>query len=278
MADAYAALGSPLSPATVTPARRGTFGHTIKSHGVAFRLSDRFHREFGLQQPGLLNIALILLGTSAAFVAIAVDWGAKELLLLRRGSCDESMNAATTWIANTVWVGSASVLALGAAALVRLVPDAAGSGIPEVRETFSGVVRDQSFAPQVLAVKAGSVALALASSLSIGKEGPLVHIACCCAEVVGWLPFGERWQRRRDERRTEMLTAACAVGVVLTFGAPVGGILFSIEMTTSHYLLANLPRAALTVTVALIIVHQGLLPLLLGTPARSNPSAWHSAA
>ena len=34
-----------------------------------------------------------------------------------------------------------------------------------------------------------------------------------------------------ESRKTEMLAAACAVGVACCFGAPIGGVLFSIEVT-----------------------------------------------
>ena len=39
--------------------------------------------------------------------------------------------------------------------------------------------------------------------------------------------------------QTEMLAAACAVGVACTFSAPIGGVLFSIEVTASLFAVAN---------------------------------------
>ena len=36
-----------------------------------------------------------------------------------------------------------------------------------------------------------------------------------------------------ESRQTEMLAAACAVGVATCFGAPIGGVLFSIEVRFS---------------------------------------------
>ena len=37
-----------------------------------------------------------------------------------------------------------------------------------------------------------------------------------------------------ESRKTEMLAAACAVGVACCFGAPIGGVLFSIEVTCRY--------------------------------------------
>ena len=40
-----------------------------------------------------------------------------------------------------------------------------------------------------------------------------------------------------------MLSASVAAGVTATFGAPIGGILFSIEVTSTYYMVSNLWRA-----------------------------------
>jgi len=37
-----------------------------------------------------------------------------------------------------------------------------------------------------------------------------------------------------------MLAAAVGAGVTATFGTPIGGVLFSIEVTSSNYIVANL--------------------------------------
>ena len=40
-----------------------------------------------------------------------------------------------------------------------------------------------------------------------------------------------------------MLAAAVAAGVTATFGAPIGGVLFSIEVTATYYMVSNLWKA-----------------------------------
>ncbi len=45
-----------------------------------------------------------------------------------------------------------------------------------------------------------------------------------------------------ESRQTEMLAAACAVGVATCFGAPIGGVLFSIEVRFSFSLLGSCQR------------------------------------
>lgn len=42
-----------------------------------------------------------------------------------------------------------------------------------------------------------------------------------------------------DARRIEILASACAVGVASDFGAPIGGVLFSIEVTSTYFAVRN---------------------------------------
>lgn len=51
-------------------------------------------------------------------------------------------------------------------------------------QILSGYVLDEFLGPWVLLIKAVGLALAVASGLSLGKEGPLVHVACCWAYLL----------------------------------------------------------------------------------------------
>ena len=44
----------------------------------------------------------------------------------------------------------------------------------------------------------------------------------------------------------QVLSAGCAAGVSATFGAPVGGVLFSIEVTSTYYSISHLWKAMFT--------------------------------
>ena len=77
-----------------------------------------------------------------------------------------------------------------------------------------------------------------------GKEGPYVHISTCVAQQLCRLPLFRRLNQTESLRR-QMLAAGCAAGVAATFGAPVGGVLFSIEVTLTllYYSVAHLWKA-----------------------------------
>ncbi|KAJ8068077.1 hypothetical protein OCU04_003651 [Sclerotinia nivalis] len=103
---------------------------------------------------------------------------------------------------------------------------AAGSGVAEVRVILSGFVLHGFLGFRTLLVKTLALILSVASGLSLGKEGPFVHIATCVGNIACRL-FSK--YDDNDGKRREVLSAAAAAGVAVAFGAPIGGVLFSLE-------------------------------------------------
>ncbi|KAF8910368.1 chloride channel [Mucidula mucida] len=114
----------------------------------------------------------------------------------------------------------------GAAPKRKIMFYAAGSGIPEIKTILSGFVIHGYLGGRVLFTKSVGLALSVASGLSLGKEGPFVHIASCIGNIVS--RFHSKYENNEAKRR-EILSAACAAGVAVAFGAPIGGTLFSLE-------------------------------------------------
>ncbi|PNJ69207.1 CLCN2 isoform 11, partial [Pongo abelii] len=56
-----------------------------------------------------------------------------------------------------------------------------------------------------------------------------------------------------ESRNTEMLAAACAVGVGCCFAAPIGGVLFSIEVTSTFFAVRNYWRGFFAATFSAFI-------------------------
>jgi chloride channel 2 len=50
-----------------------------------------------------------------------------------------------------------------------------------------------------------------------------------------------------------MYSAAVAAGMTCTFGAPFGGLLFSIEVSSTYYIVSNLFKSFFCATFALVI-------------------------
>ncbi|KIK67362.1 hypothetical protein GYMLUDRAFT_37467 [Collybiopsis luxurians FD-317 M1] len=108
----------------------------------------------------------------------------------------------------------------------KMIYYASGSGIPELKAILSGFVIHGYLGGRVLIAKSVGLALSVASGLQLGKEGPFVHIACCIGNIVSRV--SNKYETNEAKRR-EILSAACAAGVAVAFGAPIGGTLFSLE-------------------------------------------------
>ena len=148
-------------------------------------------------------------------------------------------------------------LALGSLVWTTLLePEAGGSGVPEVKTVLSGVVRPALLSGRAIGAKLGGVTLAIGAGLSVGKEGPFVHVAAATADVLmrALPPF--RTVITHSARRLEVLGCACAAGVAATFGTPLGAVLFAAEVTGGagggFDALGSLPRAYFCATTAML--------------------------
>lgn len=138
------------------------------------------------------------------------------------------------------WVSLPVCLILFSAGFVHLVaPQSIGSGIPEMKTILRGVALNEYLTFKTLVAKVIGLTATLGSGMPLGKEGPFVHIASVVATLLGRLVTSFRGIYANESRNTEMLAAACAVGVGACFAAPVGGVLFSIEVTTVYFAVRN---------------------------------------
>ena len=130
---------------------------------------------------------------------------------------------------------------------------AAGSGIPEIKTILSGFVIPHFLDFKVLVVKAFGAIFAVSTGMCLGKEGPFVHISTCAGYLVAmWFP------KYRDNGRKlrELLSAACASGLSVAFGAPIGGVLFSYEEISTYFPRKVLWRAFLCSLVAAMVLKE----------------------
>eukprot|EP00397_Hematodinium_sp_SG-2012_P007376 GEMP01007421.1.p1 GENE.GEMP01007421.1~~GEMP01007421.1.p1 ORF type:complete len:888 (+),score=109.41 GEMP01007421.1:50-2713(+) len=117
-------------------------------------------------------------------------------------------------------------------------PSAKGSGIPEVKASVGGFDLPNVFQARCLLIKSLGLSLAVGAGLSLGKEGPLIHVGVCWAHLLSSLsPFGSNRVAFRGTLgtllqgipRNELAAIGAATGVSTAFGAPLGGVLFAVE-------------------------------------------------
>ncbi|KAL4801477.1 chloride channel [Aspergillus unguis] len=106
------------------------------------------------------------------------------------------------------------------------------SGIPEIKTVLGGFIIRHFMGPWTLAIKSLGLCLSVASGMWLGKEGPLVHVACCAASVI---MKGFDSLNSNEARKREVLSAAAAAGISVAFGAPIGGVLFSLEQLSYYF-------------------------------------------
>lgn len=117
----------------------------------------------------------------------------------------------------------------------RTIYSAYGSGVPEVKTILSGFIIRKFLGTYTLIAKSTALIFAIASGMSLGKEGPFVHLATCVGNVL--CRVFKKFNNSGLERR-QILSAAASAGVALAFGSPLGGVLFSLE-EVSYYLPGN---------------------------------------
>ncbi|KAM6108866.1 chloride channel protein ClC-Kb-like [Pterocles gutturalis] len=118
-----------------------------------------------------------------------------------------------------------------------ITPHSGGSGIPEVKTILTGVVLEDYLAIQNFGAKVVGLTCTLAcgSTVFLGKVGPFVHLSAMAAAYLGKMRTSVTREYENKFKQNEMLVAAQAVGVATVFGAPISGVLFSIEVMSSHF-------------------------------------------
>ncbi|XP_016896585.2 chloride channel protein-like isoform X2 [Cynoglossus semilaevis] len=128
-----------------------------------------------------------------------------------------------------------------------------GSGIPELKTILRGVVLKEYLTLKAFVAKVIGLTAALGSGMPVGKEGPFVHIASICAAVLSRFMSFFSGVYQNPYCYTDILTVGCAVGVGCCFGTPLGGVLFSIEVTSTYFAVRNYWRGYFAATFSAFI-------------------------
>ncbi|MBK8176453.1 MAG: H(+)/Cl(-) exchange transporter ClcA [Rhodospirillales bacterium] len=129
------------------------------------------------------------------------------------------------------WIVAASLSAVMVSAAVlilrRIAPEAAGSGIHEVEAHIDGV-RPLRW-KRVLPVKFVGGILALGANLTVGPEGPVVHMGGAVGRMLA-----DRFHLRGEHGKA-LVCAGAGAGIAAVFNAPLAGFLFVLEQMRRHF-------------------------------------------
>lgn len=137
-----------------------------------------------------------------------------------------------------------TIFATLASLFVWVEPVAAGSGIPEVKCFLNGIDLPRIVRVKTLVCKVVGVLFSVAAGLPVGKEGPMVHSGAVVAAGISqgktkWggmdTSFSKFSDFRNDREKRDFVACGAAAGVASAFGAPIGGVLFSLEEGASYW-------------------------------------------
>lgn len=121
--------------------------------------------------------------------------------------------------------------ALGMVLVVLIVrtwaPEARGHGVPEVQHAVRH--KGGRMRARVVLVKAVASAISIGSGGSVGREGPIVQVGSSLGSSVGQLlGLG-------PEQVKLLVACGAAGGIAATFNAPLGGVLFALEVILGSF-------------------------------------------
>ncbi|RYH12583.1 hypothetical protein EON65_37860, partial [archaeon] len=196
-------------------------------------------------------VLLIIMGIASALVSYCTTQVTAYGTQMRWNIIDATSDH-PNWLYYILWCVGFSLLAC--ACTHSICKEACGSGLPEMKTILGGVVKPVLLSLRLVTAKIIGLSFAMIAGLSIGKEGPFVQISGALADQIMRLDIFAHI-RKQDAKRLEMIACACASGVGATFGTAFGGVLFSIEFTSSAYLVKTLPKAFLTSVCAMLCIY-----------------------
>jgi chloride channel protein, CIC family len=177
-------------------------------------MNQRF-RTLWQPRKGLAIAEACVIGLVAALSAVFLKMGSGWLGTWRV----HSTHIFPTWLALPA-IG----LTLGFVAgwlVERLAPEASGSGIPQVKASLANVPVRLSW--RIAGVKLLSAIIAIGSGMTLGRQGPTVHVGAGLAAGMS------RWVPTSPDHRRQMIAAGAGAGLAAAFNAPIAGVLFIVE-------------------------------------------------
>ncbi|KAJ3440204.1 chloride channel protein [Anaeramoeba flamelloides] len=128
-----------------------------------------------------------------------------------------------------------------------------GSGIPEIKTILGGAIINNWLSFPTLILKLISFLCAYSGGLIIDKVGPYIHMSAIIASLFcGSKLFGQsHWN---DDLYLEILSASVSIGLSATFGAPLAGFLFSIELSTTLYKVSSMWQSVFAIMISIVLI------------------------
>jgi len=177
----------------------------------------------------------IVSGLSAVLLKQSVNW-----LGSWRVQASQVLPAILTLPAFGLFLGLLSGLIIE-----NLAVEATGSGVPQIKGALAQFPIVLNL--RIALIKLVSSILSMAAGLTLGRQGPTVHIgAALAAQFSRWVPTS-------PEHRRQMIAAGAGAGLAAGFNAPLAGIMFILEELLKDLSQLTLATAILACFIGAVI-------------------------
>ncbi|XP_039289878.1 H(+)/Cl(-) exchange transporter 7 isoform X2 [Nilaparvata lugens] len=211
-----------------------------------------------------------LIGFLSAGIGVFLDIAISQIADFKYGVLkhymDECVQEKCFYLTYMLWLSFVIFPVLVASILVVYVePAASGSGVPAVIAYLNGVKMPHVVEFKVLVVRVFSTIATVVAALAGGKEGPMIHSGAIVGGLLATfhLPGCDCTDSvfhyfREDHEKRDFVAGGSAAGVAAAFGAPVGGVLLSLEEGTSFWSLSLIWKIFLSSMVATFTLNLSL--------------------
>eukprot|EP01095_Lingulamoeba_sp_RSL-Kostka_P002719 TRINITY_DN13635_c0_g1_i1.p1 TRINITY_DN13635_c0_g1~~TRINITY_DN13635_c0_g1_i1.p1 ORF type:complete len:779 (+),score=262.03 TRINITY_DN13635_c0_g1_i1:24-2360(+) len=184
-----------------------------------------------------------IIGFVTGIIAFGIDMGVTALSDVKFDLSTDAFNSNYSY-GLLAFIGiSVGLVAVATVMVSFLEKVAAGSGIPEIKCYLNGVKVPRVVRLKTLFCKAVGVLFSVSGGLAVGKEGPMIHSGAAVAAGLSqgkssslkWLNTKFLKYFRNDQAKRDFVSGGAAAGVAAAFGAPIGGVLFSLEEGASFW-------------------------------------------
>ncbi|KAF1793801.1 Chloride channel, core [Phytophthora cactorum] len=202
---------------------------------------------------------LILLGVIGGPLNYGIRVLFNYLIALREYLVDQAPTYASklaAWTAHTVVFSGLGIF------FTQLAPVAAGSGVSQMKSILTGI-DPRMYLPgyfdfSTFLAKVAGLVCSVGGGLIVGTEGAYVHIMSIVTHHLLKTPMFQGFSVHLNGR-LQLLAAACAVGVSSLFSSPIGGVLFSMEVTSTYYLMSNYIKAFISAVSGAVMLRLTLV-------------------
>jgi len=192
-------------------------------------------------------LVMLVIGGLTACVAVFIDIVIDQLSRLKLKAIQITFRKFTEDdpfpVPLFAWVGvNCGFVMIAAIMVAYFAPVGAGSGIPQIKCYLNGVKVPKVVRLKTLFCKMMGVTFSVVGGLAVGKEGPMIHSGAVIAAGISQgrtVTFKKDFNIfeyfRDDHEKRDFVSGGAAAGVAAAFGAPVGGVLFSLEEGASFW-------------------------------------------